>query len=145
MHSTPTPEQAVRVEPLGPHFSKYHLAHGLLVHRFTGAEPDGEPHNHPFSFVSHVLSGGYIEEVFVLHPDGTHTVTRYERLPGTSHDVAAGTVHRLVELLAGECWTMVEPGPWEQKSGFYRFEAGRILFRFWDEPTFRLLAPTPSI
>lgn len=140
MHSYPTPRHIVRPEPMGPHMLKLHLDPGRVLHRFT-APDTGDPHDHPFGFTSHVLSGGYVEDVFKPQPDGTHTVNRYQRLPGTSHRVDARTIHRLVELLAPEAWTLIEPGPAEQKSGFYRFDGAGIWHRHWDEPEFRLRFP----
>lgn len=137
MHSTPTPAEVARIEEMGPHFTKVHLPGSQVLHRFT--EPDaGAPHDHPWGFTSHVLSGGYIEDVYTLRPDGIATVERKERRPGTSHQVEAGTVHRIVGLLAGECWTLVEPGPLEQQSGFYHFDGAGIWHRYWHEAEFRL-------
>ncbi|MBC6988950.1 hypothetical protein [Hymenobacter sp. BT491] len=137
MQSSPTPPDLIRTEHMNGSFTKYHLGGGRVLHRFT--EPDtGEPHNHPWGFTSHVLSGGYVEEVYGLLPDGTVSMQEVERLPGTSHRVEAATVHRLVRLLGPECWTLIEAGPWEQKSGFYRFDDAGIWFRHWDEPAFTL-------
>lgn len=129
--SYPTPESAARIERMGPHFAKFHLP-GSLIHLFT--EPDtGPPHDHPWPFISHVLAGGYTEEVYTLHEDGTHTCETIERLPGSSHRVEASTVHRIIDLPAGLCITRVEPGPYERTSGFYRFDDAGIWRRDWDK------------
>ena len=78
MLSTPTPAHIARIEPMGPHFTKVHLGNGQVLHRFS--EPDtGPPHDHPWGFTSHVLSGGYIEDLYMLRPDGIATVARVER------------------------------------------------------------------
>lgn len=139
MNSFPTPKEFVQVEPMNENFTKFHLP-GLLLHRFTHAE-DEHPHNHPWPFTTHILKGGYEEDVYEPQPDGTVRVTRHQRVAGTSHRVEAHTIHKLVRLLDGDAWTIVQPGPWAQKSGFYRFDAAGTWFRYWDEPEFRLLLP----
>lgn len=138
MDSYPTPVHLVRPEQLGPHFLKLHLLDRQPLHYFT-APDTGPPHDHPWPFTSHVLVGGYIEEVYTLHPDGTHTVEVVERLPGTSHQVEAATVHRIIALPAGHCLTWVEPGPAERTSGFYDFRADGTWHRYWHEQEWRRL------
>jgi hypothetical protein len=132
-HSFPTPEGIARTEQLGPHFAKIFLPETALpFHVFS--EPDfGPPHDHPFPFTSHVLLGGYVEDIYTLQPDGAYTVERIERKPGTSHKVEAGTVHRILELPAGLCITRVDAGLTERTSGFYDFRPDGIWHRYWHE------------
>ena len=123
-----------RCEPMGHHFTKHHLE-GLpvsaVLHHFTAAEPEADPHDHPWGFTSFVLSGGYVEEVFEVEFGWSRTVTRRQ---GEAFTVDAGHVHRIVRLLEGECWTLVLPGPLERVSGFYRWaEDGTPMYRRWDQ------------
>jgi len=37
---------------------------GIKLHWFKGPDPDRHLHDHPWSFISFVLKGGYIERVF---------------------------------------------------------------------------------
>lgn len=135
MQSYPTPPEAIHVEQMGPHFTKVHLPGGP-VHIFT--EPDtGPAHDHPWPLTTHILAGGYVEEEFVLHADGTHSVITHERRPGTSHQVQAGTVHRIVALPAGFCVTRAEPGPKQQEPGFYEFRPDGTYHRYWYEPEYQ--------
>ncbi|MET4106046.1 hypothetical protein [Hymenobacter sp. UYP22] len=138
MFSYPTPEGIARTEQLGPHFAKVFLPetpHPL--HIFT--QPDtGDYHDHPFSFVSHVLLEGYVEQVVTLLPDGGHRVDVVHRFPGTSHRVEAHTIHRIIELPAGYCVTRVEAGPVEQTSGFWRFDELGNWHRYWNETEWSL-------
>lgn len=129
-----TVEQTIaRCEPMSSAFTKWHLDAPAVLHRFT-APDSGDPHDHPFGFTTQILSGGYVEEVYTLTADGGWSVSLHHRWPGTSHHVEATTVHRIVALPQGECWTVIRPGPWERKSGFWRVVDGRAQFRAWDEP-----------
>lgn len=125
-------------EIMSPEFTKYHIA-GLpfnaAFHHFTGADI-GEPHDHPYSFQSHILKGGYIEKIYNIKEDntwGTEIVTRKE---GTSHSVEASVIHELIELPEGECWTLVIPGPVERECRFWQFSDEGIKFRAWWEREF---------
>ena len=141
MQSLPTPESIVRIERMGSHFTKYHLGSGKLLHHFTAAE-DEHYHDHPFNFTSTILSGGYVEEVGEVCGDGTLALVTLERLPGTTHEVNAGTIHKLTGLLSGECWTLVEVGDWEREPGFYRADENGVWHRFWFDQEWTLLCAT---
>lgn len=138
MTSFPTPESIVRVEAMGPHFTKYHLGNGGLLHHFTKAE-DEHYHDHPWPFRTSILSGGYVEEVAKLMCTGEMEIETVERLPGTSHEVKARTVHKLVGLIGTDCWTLLEPGEKEQEPGFYKADESGIWHRYWYEETWRIL------
>ncbi len=142
MQSYPTPADAIHTERMGPHFLKVHLPDGPL-HIFT--QPDtGPAHDHPFAFTSHVLEGGYVEEVYLLLPGDGYEMTTQHRRPGTSHRVEANTIHRVIELPAGFCVTRIEPGPKVQESGFYEFRPDGVYFRYWHERDFYPIMPTPA-
>lgn len=127
----------LRRENMGAHFTKFHLGDlpvAAVLHRFTAAEPEADPHDHPWGFTSFVVCGGYVEEVFNRYGTSVERV----HLPGESLRVEAGHVHRIVRLVDGECWTLVLPGPTERVSGFYRWTAdGTPLHRPWNRPDFR--------
>jgi hypothetical protein len=106
----------VKVEVMGDHFRKLHLQPGagkhVTLHHFTGPD-EGDPHDHPYSFTTLVLSGGYVEEVWTpKYGDGYrggpswHKALHF-RAPGESHTVRSTDVHRIVSLPAGECVTAV--------------------------------------
>jgi hypothetical protein len=68
-------------------------------------------------------------------PGGGYTREVVERKPGTSHLVAAGTIHRVLSLPAGHCLTHVEPGPPAERWGFYEARPdGTLWHRYHDEP-----------
>ena len=125
-------------EPMSDAFDKWHVG-GLPVpavfHRFTA--PDlGDPHDHPWSFRSIILFGGYIEQCFA--PDGSSV--DIERRVGDSFHIDANHVHRITNLPYGQCWTLILPEPSPSKiSGFYRWENGQRFHRFWNERNWRVI------
>lgn len=127
----------VRTERMSPAFTKYHLSDGRALHRFRMGEPHADPHDHPWGFETEIIDGGYVEEVFHVFPDGGWRSELVTRAPGTVHEVAATHIHRIVELSARECWTVVRAGPGERETRFWRF-GDQILSRAWHEREWRL-------
>jgi hypothetical protein len=123
-------------ETIGTEFTKHIVdlgfPHpGLAIHHFH--QPDlGDPHDHPWGFTSHVLIGGYVEEIFMLLPSGGWRSRYVWRLPGSAHTVNATHVHRIVRLLEPLCVTAVLAGPVERDFRFWQF-AERIRSRAWNE------------
>lgn len=131
----------VGVERLSPAFVKYHLDDGRALHRFTRPEPFAAPHDHPWSFETRIVAGGYVDEVFTVRPDGGWDSRLVERLPGTVHQVAATHIHRIVALPAGDCWTLVRAGPHERTTLFWRFGEG-VQRRAWNARRWSAYRPT---
>ncbi len=143
MQSYTTPESIIRIERMNQHFTKYHLGGGRVLHHFTAAN-DALFHDHPWPFRSTILSGGYVEIVAQPTDDGRFTLTTVQRLPGTTHDVQAGTIHKLTKLLKQDCWTMIEPGKAERMSGFYKADEAGVWHRFWNQRKWTLIVPVPK-
>lgn len=120
-HNSPPGTSIVRGERMSPAFIKYHLDDGGALHRFVRPEPHADPHDHPWSFETTILSGGYIEEVFTFQPGGGWRSVLVERQSGSRHWIEAGHIHRIVALPLGECWTLVRAGPPERDTLFWRF------------------------
>ncbi len=115
-------------------FIKHHV-HGLpfeaSFNEFTFADK-GDPHDHPFDFVTHILSGGYTERVYSIADDGSFTFTDIVRKPGSSHFVKATDIHQIVHLPTGHCVTLMLPqSPHIRPVCFYRFEDGKAFRRIW--------------
>jgi hypothetical protein len=121
----------MRVEVMSPVFRKIHLGDTRALHHFTAGDGGDEFHDHPQTFTSEVLAGGYAEDVVVsLDP---FTVMELRRLPGTSHHVPATQIHRITRLLEAECWTLVSAAPVERETRFYRHRDGQVQSRHWNE------------
>lgn len=140
MQSFPTPEGIVRIERMNKTFTKYHLGDGRVLHHFTAAN-DVHYHDHPWPFRTSILAGGYVESIAEPQEDGRLTLTTMKRLPGTTHDVKASTIHKLTALLGTDCWTLIIPGKHERKSGFYKFDEAGVWHRFWDKRKWELIVP----
>lgn len=87
------------------HFKSF----GVRVHCIERDDHDRELHDHPFSFVSVILNGGYIEH----RPFG---VSRKFTAPAIVRRKAED-LHRL-ELVNGPTWTLVFRGPLRREWGF---------------------------
>lgn len=128
----------IRVEVMGPHFTKYHIE-GLpvpaVLHHIAQAEPEADPHDHPWGFTSFVIAGGYEEQIFDSNGDFYYAARR----PGDTFDIAASHIHRITYLFSGgPCWSLILPGSPERKPGFYRWdENGQTLYRPWDREDFQ--------
>ena len=131
----PTSADADRSEVMSANFTKYYLPDGRVLHHFTAAN-DAEYHDHPFPFDSTIgpdPAGGYTEEILTHASPGCWRMQTMQRLPGATHRVEAGTIHRLTGLLGRECWTVITPGAKEREPGFYRIAEQGLSHRFWFE------------
>ena len=128
----------LREERMGDHFVKHHIE-GLpcaaVLHQFSQVD-HGDPHDHPWGFTSFVVHGGYVEQVFQL--DGSSELVH--RQVGDSFHIPADHIHRIVDLPAGECTTIILPGPHQQTSGFYQFREDGAYHRYWDQADFQRMA-----
>lgn len=129
----------IEKEVLRGGFEKYHLRgfpfYGV-IHRITETDSEESIHDHPFPFTSLVLKGSYIEKRYIITGNNTYSEMIIERKEGSYHQVAASTVHQIIELPEGECWTFIVPGKHvDREWGFYKF-GDEILHRFHNEPEF---------
>lgn len=131
----------IDVELVHGGFTKYHLNREgrqpwpfrPILHHFR--TPDiGDPHDHPWDFTTYIVQGSYIEEVYTLTPHGGYRVELHRRQAGSSHNVPAEYIHRIIDLPDGECWTFCIYGPTRRESLFYRFEPDSIQTRPWHQP-----------
>ena len=134
-------------EYLSESFSKYHVRDApfyKVFHHFK--KPDtGDFHDHPSPMEIRIEKGGYIEDQLIIAEDGTCVGgRRIVRKPGDIFTIEAGTVHKIVELLEGECWTSMTPGLHEREWGFYRVEDGKVLHRFWNSEEWNTHPPFPD-
>ena len=81
---------------------------GIRVHNIMRSDMDVELHDHPFTFVSFILRGGYFE----ITPDGLRTWYG----PGSLVVRSGAALHRLE--LDRPAWTLVFRGPMTRVWGF---------------------------
>ncbi len=68
-----------REEKMSDELTKYHvigLPFDAVFHHFTGADK-GDPHDHPFAFRSHVISGDYEETIYRIKKDGNWSISSH--------------------------------------------------------------------
>lgn len=139
----------LRHQRMSREFEKFlftHAGHGKkyfhsVFHHFTGRDR-GNPHSHPWNFTSYILAGGYVERQYIIRPDGTWHSEIIHRLPETIHKVMTNTIHEIIELPEGECWTVVVPAgsapiPWH----FWRFDENGVYFRLPKSRHFKKYEP----
>ena len=102
---------------------------GVRVHHIVRSDADRELHDHPFTFASLILTGGYYEHSL----DGRRTWYG----PGSVVIRSADNLHRL-ELVGGidherAAWTLVFRGPRRREWGFLTDRGWQNWQAFTDE------------
>lgn len=89
---------SIKAEKLSRAFKKYHVQGLPFAASFNefSAPDTGDPHDHPFDFITHILSGGYTERNYSINELGDVDINDIERKPGTSHYVKAIDIIRLL-------------------------------------------------
>lgn len=132
----------IKREKMNAVFTKYHikgLPFDAVIHHFSQKDINEHIHDHPFSFTSHILKGSYVERIYKILADGSYRSTIRHRREGTSHFVEATTIHEIIDLPDGECYTIITPKHKERETCFYKFENGQIFKRQWNQRKFRRL------
>lgn len=86
--------------------AEYTSGHHIYLHQIKRPDLALELHDHPWTFAAHILVGGYIEQRW--QNGGRVGIIRQT---GTSYYCDDTTYHRIAELLAPECWTLVVTAP----------------------------------
>lgn len=108
-----------------PYLTRWHIIDtpfgGIMLHRFHGPDPGRHLHDHPWSFLSIVLRGGYLEENFTWPV----YVKRwsYHR---------AEDAHRVARLFRTPTWTLIIRGRRRRQWGFFLAEALTIRWVHWE-------------
>jgi hypothetical protein len=102
----------MRVEEMGPHFTKYHLGEGPwpfspVIHHLKDRD-HSDPHSHPWDFHSHILKGWYVEERWARSDrSGLYIEDVQINREGESLYRDARAMHKIVDVSPGGCWTLV--------------------------------------
>jgi hypothetical protein len=139
---------SVSPEKLSRGFKKHHikgLPFSASFNEFS-APDTGDPHDHPFDFMTHILSGGYTERIYNIDDLGNVEVKDVERRPGTAHLVKATDIHQIVHLPEGHCVTLMVPQSGHVRATcFYRFVDGKVYRRLWNKRKFLPVLPADSM
>jgi hypothetical protein len=98
--------------------TRQHKGFNVYLHKFLKGDPD-DVHDHPWSYATFILAGGYYEWIPQFNPDGTKSCEiRKWRGPGHFRICRPESYHR-VELKPGvTAWTLFMPGPHKRQWGF---------------------------
>jgi len=98
--------------------TRQHTGFNIYIHKFLKGDPD-DVHDHPWSYATFILAGGYYEWVPVFNTLGEKiNEIRYWRGPGHFRICRPDSYHR-VELKPGvTAWTVFMPGPHKRQWGF---------------------------
>lgn len=88
---------------------------GLYLHRMTGPDAGRHQHDHPWSFWSFVLWGGYLEATMDEYGVEGWNLRQWGNL---DYRPALFT-HSIIALTNKVTWTLVLTGPREREWGFY--------------------------
>lgn len=91
----------------------------VIVHRFYAPDPYLDPHDHPWTFASWMLRGGY-DEIVYTNPDDLSEWHVREHRRWSWHRMTPDTAHRIVA--ADRAMTLMLCGKWRRKT-----------IRFWVE------------
>jgi hypothetical protein len=132
----------IKPEKLSRVFKKHHVQGLPFEASFNefSAPDSGDPHDHPFDFITHILSGGYIERIYIINEFGDVIYNDIERKQGTSHYVKATDIHQIINLPTGRCVTLMLPQSGHTRATcFYRFIEGKAYCRLWNKRKFILV------
>jgi hypothetical protein len=117
---------------------------GVLLHRMSAPDPGGDLHDHPWTFVTIVLWGGYTEqrvdtrtapvraEMADRRPD-LHARGRTQRVhPFRPRMMRLDEAHTITTLTRRTSWSLVINGPRRRTWGFYMPE-GWVDYRTYDD------------
>lgn len=99
----------------------------LYLHIWNKPDQDRDPHDHPWSFWSFVLWGGYVER---LYERGWPLMDKW-RGRWTLHRMPLRLAH-IVTYIKPRTMTLVIVGPAVRRWGFWRSLAGRTGIRYWE-------------
>lgn len=126
-------------EIMSAEFVKWHirgLPFNAVVHEFSEKDK-GDAHDHPFDFISTILHGYYIEEIYHLRRNGKWTTTKKKRKCGDTFRVKATHIHQIVEMSEGGCYSLILPGKGKREWRFWSFDNELVTSRVWNETDFK--------
>jgi hypothetical protein len=91
---------------------------GIYLHDIHKDDGDRDPHNHPWSFLSFVVRGSYMER---LYPDPIGAPNDYvlqTHMARSIHRMGRDSAHRIVDASHG-LKTLIMTGPRQSSWGFF--------------------------
>lgn len=117
-------EKEVLGEPDSPYLRRWRLLgtpwFNVWLHNIRRSDKDRDMHDHPFSFVSLILAGGYDEEYQESEHKPFKIVYRGSIFTSTNALVkrSGECFHRIVLAPGQTCWSLIFTGPKYKQWGF---------------------------
>jgi hypothetical protein len=94
------------------------VAFNVFLHKFLKSDPD-EVHDHPWSYFTLILKGGYYEWIPQFDAVG-HKTCEVRKWRGAGHfRISRASSYHRIEVKSGvTAWTLFVPGPHRQQWGF---------------------------
>lgn len=104
---------------------------GIFLHKMSAPDPGVDLHDHPWSFASLILWGGYTEERSNIRdaPYASRMVEQSRvmehrglvehRRPWSVKVMRLDECHRIIDLFKGTSWSIIVHGPARRRWGFY--------------------------
>ena len=91
----------------------------IFVHKFLISDTD-DLHNHPWSYFTFIIKGGYWEETFVDNNTQKEKIKKWCG-PGFFQYVSSDHIHKITLKKNVDCWTLFIPFARTTNWGFYKF------------------------
>lgn len=140
-----------------PFLERWGICHdrigGFYIHRIAAPDPGKDLHDHPWAFVSIVLTGSYTERLCKidhasavaamaeLWPDSCREGHRRHRSWLSIAAVPLDTAHRIIKVSDRPTWTLVLRGPTRRIWNFYP-PSGQVA---WTEYDYKTRRPSKEI
>lgn len=111
-----------------PYLERYYMGtvqgRQIWLHRFVRDDAERHVHDHPWTALSIILTGGYTEQVASLVTSGraparsTLLTRQHDRLAPTINLIGASRMHRIMSVKP-DTWTLMIVGPRHGKGWFF--------------------------
>lgn len=101
---------------------------GLLLHNIHEPDEGADPHNHPWSFVSVILRGHYVERVYADPANARSMYIEKRHGRGSVHLMGRGAAHQIVEASPG-LRTLILTGPRRSGWGFFEPDGSYVAWQ----------------
>lgn len=132
-------KQIIRNEAGDPYLVRWAINlpwFGIKLHHILRSDEDRDCHDHPWSFLSIILLGGYWEHrpvrmVGEMGDEASRETTRRWHGPGSVLWRPAPSVHRLELPVERTAWSLVFTGPKRREWGFHTICGWIPWTRYW--------------
>jgi hypothetical protein len=90
---------------------------GVYLHHIHQPDSDRDPHDHPWTFLSVILRGSYVEQVWPLAGHAGYTLAHHRRF--SAHRMGRASAHKIMSV-SPSLVTLIVTGPRRREWGFWQ-------------------------